>query len=132
MNHKIVGVVSAAILASTVGIALASSPSVWKAFREDVREKCDVALRNVLASPEVIVDPFGASSSGIALGVGESKYSKEQLVIVCMYDKHTQKVELGSEIKLNDIAPYKKLLDENIQLREHITKDQQGNTADTL
>lgn len=132
MNHKVVGVVSAAILAGAAFVVLASSPDAWKAFREDVREKCDVALRNVLASPEVIVDPFGVSSSGIALGIGESKYSKEQLVIVCVYDKHTQKVELGSEIKLNDIDPYKKLLDENIQLTKKAVKTRQGNTADTL
>lgn len=132
MNRKVIGVVSAAILAGSAFVVLASSPGAWKAFREDVREKCDVALRNVLINPDVTVDPFGASSSGIALGVGESKYSKEQFVIVCVYDKHTQKVELGSEIKLNDIAPYKKLLDENIQLRKNTVKTRQGNTADTL
>jgi len=126
MRLKVIGFTSVVILTGVVCVALASSPHAWKEFREDVRGKCERKLQNVLINPDIIVDPFGVSSSGIALCVGQSKYSKEQAIVICVYDKRNKKVELTSEISMKDIPSYKKLLDENIQLRKQITTAQEG------
>lgn len=107
-------------LMSITYIATASSPDAWEESRQEIRLKCEKKLRNTLVSPEITVDPFGVSSAGIALAAGKSKYSEDKLLIVCIYDKKTGEVELGSELKLEDIPFYKKLSDENEQLRKEI------------
>jgi len=125
MRLKIIGLVSVVIITGVVCVALASSPDAWEEFRKDIRRKCEQKLQNVLIDPKIIVDPFGVSSAGIALCAGQSKHSKEQHIVICVYDKKSKKVELTSEIKMKDLPSYKKLLDENIQLRKQITKTQQ-------
>lgn len=118
MKRKAIALITAIILTTIAWISSASSPDAWDAFRQDVRDQCTRELKNHLTDPDIILDPFGTSSSGLALGVGRSHHSEEDYIIICVYDKRDRTVELASEIKLEDIPIYQRLLDENRKLRE--------------
>lgn len=102
MRQMHVGV-AAAILAGAASVVLASSPDAWQEFRDDVTRKCRDQFQKVLVNPHVVVDRIGVAAVGIAIGTGQSKHSKDRYMYVCIYDKKTKTVELGSEIDLRDI-----------------------------
>ncbi len=94
--------ISLLILASTSStITYASSPEAWQEFRKDVEKKCKAATSRAITNPTVIVDPFGSQSYGLAIVRGKSAYdNKHKLEIICVYDKKSKTVEIGSELKI--------------------------------
>lgn len=90
----------ALLLAALLGAtpAVVSSPEAWEEFRADVRKACEKAVSGSLRKPTIQVDPFGSESFGIAIAKGQSKYSKDRLAIVCVYNKRTKAVETSGEL----------------------------------
>ncbi|PPD41393.1 MAG: hypothetical protein CTY15_13620 [Methylocystis sp.] len=86
----------AALLVSATP-ALASDEASWEAFRAEVRKGCEKAVAGTLEKPAIAVDPHGSESYGIAIAKGKSKYSKDTLAVVCVFDKRTKKLETSGE-----------------------------------
>lgn len=90
------------LLASTSStITYASSNDAWQKFRTEVEKTCKAATSSLIKNPKMIVDPFGSESYGLAIVRGKSAYdNKHKLEIICVYDKKSKTVEIGSELKI--------------------------------
>lgn len=98
---KLRDVIAGSVLAGTLAAAtplLASSDDAWKEFRANVQKGCQAAVGDRLVKPTYTVDPFGTESYGVAVARGPSKYDKAPQVIVCVFDKKTQKTEATQEV----------------------------------
>jgi hypothetical protein len=102
----------AAALFSTGGAAWASSPDAWKEFNAEVEKKCGEAAEDFFRKPQVAVDPVGSESFGLAIVYGKSKEVKGRAALICVVDKKTGKVELGTEMS-NDIIRVRKPKDDD-------------------
>jgi len=80
------------------GLALASSDEAWNEMRADVSAKCLAAVADNIDSPKAVVDPFGSERFGLALVSGKPKGADGTVSIICVYDKQTKAVEIGSEL----------------------------------
>lgn len=78
--------------------ALASSDDAWAEFAATVKEKCLAAATDSLENPEVVVDPFGTESYGVAVLTGKPRGAEGTVTHFCVMDKKSQAVELGSEL----------------------------------
>ncbi len=85
-------------LVSGLSVAHASSPDAWAEFVDNVRAKCVAAAGNRLAISHVQVDPYGSESYGIAILTGLPQGSDQVSQFVCLYNKRTEEVELGTEM----------------------------------
>jgi hypothetical protein len=83
--------------------ALASSDAEWERFAKEVEEKCLEAAQDIFRRPQIAVDPQGTESYGVAIVFGRSKEARERAATICVMDKKTGKVEIGSEMG-NDIV----------------------------
>ncbi len=79
-------------------LAHASSDDAWAALAADVKAKCTAAAKPSLKSAKVAVDPFGSERFGLAIVTGPLKVGKGKASFICVYDKQTKKVEIGSEL----------------------------------
>lgn len=80
------------------GTAHASSDDSWEAFAKDVEQKCLAAAKGSIDAPRAIVDPFGSERFGLAVVTGKAKGAKVRVSHICVMDKRTKAVELGSEL----------------------------------
>jgi hypothetical protein len=81
--------------------AYASSDDAWEEFRVEVEEACLAAADGYLQTPVTVVDPFGSESFGLAVLTGlEPGGDGKPRSIVCVFDKVSKKVELGSALEL--------------------------------
>ncbi|KGF70564.1 hypothetical protein LL06_04800 [Hoeflea sp. BAL378] len=78
--------------------AAASSGDAWAEFAEKVRTQCLEAAAPVLETAEAVVDPFGSESFGLAVLTGKAKGGDAAVSYICVMDKQTGAVELGSEL----------------------------------
>jgi hypothetical protein len=78
--------------------AYASSEEAWEKFAKEVEQKCTDAASAAFRKPQVAVDPKGSESFGIAIVYGKLKEGKDRAALVCVVDKKTGKVELGTEL----------------------------------
>ena len=86
-------------MVAAAGAAHASSDDAWAEFAADVKAKCIEAAKPSFKTGNVAVDPFGSESFGLAVVSGELKSTKgQQAAVICVYDKKTKKVEIGSEL----------------------------------
>jgi len=109
---------SAILLAATVAAALsagtgalASSPDAWKEFNAEVEKKCTEAAQDIFRKPQVAVDPVGSETFGLALVYGKAQAVKGRAAVICVVDKKTGKVEIGTEMS-NDIVRVRKPKDD--------------------
>lgn len=79
-------------------VAFASSDDAWEEMRADVSAKCAQAAASSIEAPKTIVDPYGSDNFSLALVYGKPKGAEGRIVQICVYDKQTQAVELGSEL----------------------------------
>ncbi|MDO9417242.1 hypothetical protein [Pararhizobium sp.] len=79
-------------------VAFASSDDAWEAMRADVSAKCLEATKDSVEEPKTVIDPFGSDHYGLALVWGRSKGGEVQVSYICVYDKKTKTVEIGSEL----------------------------------
>jgi hypothetical protein len=91
-------------LAGAVAIAVAgfradaSSDDAWTAFRADVEATCLKVAVPLFQSATAIVDPFGSESYGLALIKGKARGAANEIATICVYDKKTKAVEIGTEL----------------------------------
>lgn len=90
---------AAALMLPFTHAALASSDEAWKALAKDVRAKCREAALEHLKPVRVVVDPTGTDKYGLAIAFGKLKNSEDRASFICLYDKTTKTVTLGSELK---------------------------------
>jgi len=80
------------------GAACASTSEEWTKMAKDVELKCGEATAAMFRKSQVIVDPTGSENFGLAIVYGRSKAAKAPAAVICVYDKKTMKVEIGSEL----------------------------------
>ncbi|OHV76049.1 hypothetical protein [Rhizobium sp. LCM 4573] len=78
--------------------ANASSGEAWAEFEKTVEEKCLAAASGMIENPEAVVDPFGSERFGLAIVTGKAVGADARISHICVMDKQTQAVELGSEL----------------------------------
>ena len=90
-------IVVAAVLICSVPAA-ASSGDAWAEFAEKVRSQCLAATEPMLEAAEAVVDPFGSESFGLAVMTGKAKGGDATVSYICIMDKQSGTVEIGSEL----------------------------------
>jgi hypothetical protein len=94
---KFVAVVSLLVGASP---ALAASGDAWAEFAKEVEQGCVAATSEIIKDGQVVVDPFGSETYGMALVSGEVSPGVAK-TIVCVFDKKTKAVEIGGELDVS-------------------------------
>ncbi|MDB5552929.1 MAG: hypothetical protein JWL86_2913 [Rhizobium sp.] len=97
---------------SIPALAQASSPDAWKEFNAQVEQKCAEAASDMFRKPQVAVDPVGSENFGLAVVFGRSKEVKGRAAVICVVNKKTGVVELGTEMS-NDIIRIRKPKDDD-------------------
>ncbi|CAN7258320.1 hypothetical protein [Rhizobium sp. LjRoot254] len=92
--------------------AQASSPDAWKEFNAQVEQKCAEAAADMFRKPQVAVDPVGSENFGLAIVFGRSKDVKGRAAVICVVNKKTGVLELGTEMS-NDIVRVRKPKDDD-------------------
>ncbi len=102
-------IASAFMLAGVMNASTASAATedAWEAFRADVSAQCLAAGAELFETVDIIVDPFGSPSYGMALLRGKARGANVTIMAICVYDKATQTAEIGGE--LPDIATFTEL-----------------------
>lgn len=86
--------------------AVASTEDAWEEFRATVEKTCQAAAEELLEAPEIVVDPFGSESYGIAILTGRDVGGDGELLnVVCVFDKATGTVELGGPLDISTTSP---------------------------
>jgi hypothetical protein len=91
-------IVLAAALAAAAVPALASTEEDWAAFRKEVGDACNKASEDLFDASVAIIDPFGSENYGLALVRGKARGMDVQIAVICVFDKKTKAVEIGTEI----------------------------------
>lgn len=92
------------ILASFAALpAAASSDSAWEEFVADVQAKCLDAGARLMDDTKAVVDPTGSENYGLAILTGKAKGADATISHICVYDKKTKAVELGSELSADSV-----------------------------
>lgn len=78
--------------------AAASSDDAWKEFVADVQTACLAGASDMIEDAKAVVDPVGSENYGLAILTGKSKGADATVSHICVYDKKTKAVELGSEL----------------------------------
>jgi hypothetical protein len=88
----------AAALSSLALPAAASSDDAWKEFVADVQTACLAGAKDMIEDAKAVVDPVGSENYGLAILTGKAKGADATVSHICVYDKKTKAVELGSEL----------------------------------
>lgn len=88
----------AAAFASLTLPAAASSDDAWKEFVADVQTACLAGAKGMIEDAKAVVDHAGSENYGLAILTGKAKGADATVSHICVYDKKTKAVELGSEI----------------------------------
>jgi len=86
--------VAVALVLLPIVESYAASPKAWEEFRIDVERAC-LALAVSLDRPNVIVNPFGTESYGVAMLIGAEKGGEVE-TYACVYEKRTKRAELSA------------------------------------
>ncbi len=95
MITTLVAAVAALASLQTVTAAVATSSDGPDSFRQQVGAACVEAAKVSIGDGQASVDPTGSDSYGLAV-VRSSIDPK--LAVICVYDKRTRHVELGSHM----------------------------------
>lgn len=83
---------------ATPGAAFAASNGAADPFAGQVEQKCMDAAGADFRRPQVVVDPSGTETYGLAIVMGRSKELRGRAAVICIVDRRTGKVELGSPL----------------------------------
>jgi len=101
MPHRITPATLALVLAA--GSVPAASDDAWEAFARTVEEKCLAAAADMIDNPRAVVDPFGSERFGLAIVTGKARGADATISHICVMDKQSQSVELGSELSEDQV-----------------------------
>ena len=101
MPHRAMLAALALLLAA--GSASAASGDAWEEFARTVEEKCLAAAADMIEAPRALVDPFGSERFGLAIVTGKAKGADAAISHICVMDKQSETVELGSELSGDDL-----------------------------
>jgi hypothetical protein len=87
-----------ALSLATPGAAFAASNNASDPFASEVEQKCTDVAGGDFRRPQVVVDPSGTQSYGVAIIMGRSKELRGRAAVICVVDRKTGKVELGSPL----------------------------------
>ncbi|MGE6743399.1 hypothetical protein ACQKGC_24300 [Allorhizobium pseudoryzae] len=96
-------IVAISLLALTAPAVQASSDDAWAEFGKAVSTACVKAAAGQIEKPRAVVDPYGSDHFGLALVTGKAKGAKQTISLICVYDKQTKTVELGSEFSADQV-----------------------------
>lgn len=82
-------------LIGAVQVAHASSPDAWQEFQQDVERACREASKGLIDAQVVQIDPYGSESYGFAVLVGPDAHTSKLRLVVCAYDKRSQRAEVS-------------------------------------
>lgn len=85
--------------------AFAASPDAWSVFRKDVEVACLAAAVPLVNQPQIVVDPFGSESYGLAFINGVAVEGASTRSLVCIYDKVAKTAEIGGTMALEQAVP---------------------------
>lgn len=92
--------ISISILLSSLSFScFASSPDAWEEFRANVKIACEAKIKKNFEITTIDIDPSGSDSYGIAIATGKEKGVNGVVSQVCIFDKVTEKVELGTVLQ---------------------------------
>ncbi|WP_159711969.1 hypothetical protein [Geminicoccus flavidas] len=90
---------SVALALCLPGAAQAATDEAWSRFRDDVAAACLAEAAPLLEDAVATVDPFGSPSFGLAVVRGKERGGDGWAMVVCVYDKRTKSVEVGSAVR---------------------------------
>jgi len=90
-------------LLAVAGSVSAASDEAWAQFARTVEEKCLAAAADTIETPRVLVDPFGSERFGLAVVTGKAKGADATISHICVMDKQSETVELGSELSAEQL-----------------------------
>ncbi|MCF6370381.1 hypothetical protein [Rhizobium halophilum] len=90
-------------LLAAAGSASAASDDAWAQFARTVEEKCLAAAADMIEAPRAVVDPFGSERFGLAILTGKAKGADATISHICVMDKQSETVELGSELSADEL-----------------------------
>ncbi len=90
--------IATALACAGWNVATASSDDAWAEFAKEVETRCLAAVGDTIEAPRAVVDPFGSEKFGLALVTGKAKGAGVDITHICVMDKQTKAVELGSEL----------------------------------
>jgi len=67
-------------------------------FSQQVEQKCTEAVGDLFRKPMIAVDPSGTQSYGVAIVYGRAKELKGPGAVICVVDRKTGKVEVGTPL----------------------------------
>lgn len=85
-----------AALASMQTSALPIAANTQDIFRQEVGTACVEAAKGSIGEGQASVDPTGSTSFGLAV---VRSTIDPKIAVICVYDKRTRTVELGSHMK---------------------------------
>lgn len=112
MRLAILPAATIAAALSACGAAYGASPDAWKQFNAEVEQKCAEAAKDMFRKPQVAVDPVGSETFGLAIVYGRSQEVKGRAAAVCVVNKKTGLVELGTEMS-SDLIRVRKPKDDD-------------------
>lgn len=100
MKRQALVLITATLIAFPVA---ASSDSAWEEFVADVQAKCLDAGARLMDDAKAVVDPTGSENYGLAILTGKANGADATISHICVYDKKTKAVELGSELSADSV-----------------------------
>jgi hypothetical protein len=85
--------------------ALSASPDAWNSFRKDVESACRTAAEPLMQDAQIVVDPFGSQSYGLAFLRGLAVEDGAARSLVCIFDKKARTAEIGGTMALETAVP---------------------------
>ena len=97
---------------ATIAAALSAGVTARAASPAEVEKKCIDAAADMFRKPQVAVDPVGSENFALAIVYGRSSEVKGRAAAICVVNKKTGVVELGTEMS-NDLIRVRKPKDDD-------------------
>jgi hypothetical protein len=121
---------SIALMLAMPGAAFAASEQASDQFAQEMEQKCTDAVGDMFRRPMIAVDPDGTQSYGVAIVYGRSREMRGPAAVICVMDKKTGRIEVGSPMG-KDIVRVRKPKpdgqDDNQQPRNNRRQQQNNN-----
>jgi hypothetical protein len=125
--------IALALILPNVTFAATNQP--MDPFATQVEQQCTDATSDIFRRPMVAVDPTGTQSYGVAIVYGRSKELKGPAAVVCVVDRKTGKVEIGTPLGKDVVRvrkPKPEGADDNQKPRNNRKQQDQSNQQNQM